>query len=1061
MSVPPPSSHIDPLIGYSTDTLSFISKIGEGGMGAVYRGVQIHLDRHVAIKVLSSRLVSDTAFLERFSREARLLARLNHPHIVACHDFCPIVGPNGSKPYVMVMEFIDGCTLYQRSCDGLKTRDALELYRQVAEGLAAAHREGILHRDLKPDNILVTRDHVAKIVDFGLAKNSSGEETRRLTLAGVILGTPSYMAPEVCRGGEPTPLADCYSLGCSLFHTLTGQLPFPWTTALETIQHQIHTPPPKLSSFRSNMAYLDAFMDRCLAKDPSQRFASAHDLSHELQRIINIADGKSNKEPSLYENVRVIPGNAAPKNQIHPPISALGLHAFSSDVKDSSHSDGTSFAAAPLPDVHSSSSPISPPASLLLSPSIALPAGNHSALPIAAPQVSQAPDALLLVPLPEKPKPIETAPAYEKPKGPSDEELRAAELKRKLLAQRSEELKVHHSTPQGDSIGHERLGDLHAGEGRYRQALQEYQRAVTAVTRPDNRIPLLNKIQQLQKQQRHRLLLRSGFAVILGVCVIFSAGIITSHLAPPADKKISSSVTPNSLPLAPSEEIAKRITQLEASAANPSIPYSDLLKRGRELLPISGSHAHRVHKIITDAESYNHTIDLLIQDITNDWDTHPEQALEKTKKLRHDDLRFDTALLSRLPVPGKLVLHTTPEQSVEIRINERLVPATQEIIFCRSAITPVKIEVKAPHYETWSQVIVPTTDAQTIHVYLSHQSLWHYSTTDDATLFLHNNRLSILTAQSVTAIDPATGSVLSTLGIHQVNTSEKSFFLHAPVIRDKNKSFTVTASSGEIIQLSDTTTSPPIIIKNKNPVLAFADRELYLRSNVPGRFILEQEADAYALAAYKVGGDLLWRKIITSKHAPWLTAEEQRLVVVDDRSITCYDQEGAMLSEQPLPTGMRDGPLLSLSHGTTLVLPITTGAIVLHTSTEKGYDVAINPSELTSTVKTTYAAAGDFLLSGDSRALSLYRWHEKSLVFQWTISAPDRRYWIGGFSISSEYASACDDQGTLHLYRLLDHSTAATLNFPAPLTKPIIITPQSIIVQGSDNRTITAYPIVK
>lgn len=281
----------DSLIGHQTSDLRFDRLIGRGAMGSVYQGVQLSLNRTVAIKVIAPHLAQDPDHRTRFDREARTLGRLVHPNIIACHDVALCPGPDGHELFLMVLEFVDGWNLGSLlKQDQLTVRRVLDLHRQAAEALSYAHGMGIIHRDIKPDNIMVTRQGHAKVADFGLAK---AEDSTLVTHTGVILGSPAYMSPEACQGQALSSQSDLYGLGCSLFHCLSGSPPFPGSSSLQVLNLHVHAPVPLLSSRRPDLAMLDQMLLRLLAKDPQERYKNGSVLAHDLKELIPLIPGRS------------------------------------------------------------------------------------------------------------------------------------------------------------------------------------------------------------------------------------------------------------------------------------------------------------------------------------------------------------------------------------------------------------------------------------------------------------------------------------------------------------------------------------------------------------------------------------------------------------------------------------------------------------------------------------------------------------------------------------------------------------------------------------------------
>jgi serine/threonine protein kinase/Tol biopolymer transport system component len=291
------------------------SPLGAGGMGEVYRARDTRLDRIVAIKVLPSSFAANADRLQRFEREARSVAALNHPNILAVHD----IGTHDGAPY-MVCELLEGETLRERLQGGvLSPRKAIEIAVPIAQGLAAAYDKGIIHRDLKPENIFLTKDGRVKILDFGLAKMARGETGASsnvqtltsadvsLTEAGQVLGTAGYMSPEQVRGVMIDHRSDIFVFGAILFEMLSGQRAFRRDTAAETMTAILKEDLPELTEMnRSISPALDRVVRHCLEKNPDQRFQSARDLAFDLEALSPTSSSTLGKvaQPSAVQRVR-------------------------------------------------------------------------------------------------------------------------------------------------------------------------------------------------------------------------------------------------------------------------------------------------------------------------------------------------------------------------------------------------------------------------------------------------------------------------------------------------------------------------------------------------------------------------------------------------------------------------------------------------------------------------------------------------------------------------------------------------------------------------------------
>ena len=287
MSVASPDRHVGRVLGgqYRVEAL-----LGSGGMGAVYRGTQLSVQRAVAIKLIGTGHPDPEHTFLRFRREAEATARLNHPNTVRLFDF----GMTETHELFMVMELLEGCDLAARLQRGpLPLADALRVVRQVLAALSEAHALGIVHRDLKPGNVFLSRvqggDSFVKVMDFGIAGIAAGHDAQRITVTGAVMGTPAYMSPEQAQGKPVDARSDLYSIGVMLFEMLTGKPLFEADTLVSMLVAHVTQPPRPLAQAGAHFPELprvQALLDRLLAKQAADRFGSAAEVAQHVEALL-------------------------------------------------------------------------------------------------------------------------------------------------------------------------------------------------------------------------------------------------------------------------------------------------------------------------------------------------------------------------------------------------------------------------------------------------------------------------------------------------------------------------------------------------------------------------------------------------------------------------------------------------------------------------------------------------------------------------------------------------------------------------------------------------------
>ena len=278
------------------------SRLGKGGMATVFRGTDRLLGRTVAVKVLAAEFANDRKFVERFQREAQAAAGLNHPNVVSVFD----IGSADGLHYI-VMEFVEGRTLADiiREEGALPPQRAAEIAVAVCRALSTAHEKGMVHRDVKPGNVLLTPDDGVKVADFGIARVTAGEP---LTATGSVMGTASYLSPEQAKGEKVDARSDIYSLGCVLYEMLTGRAPFEADTPVSIAYKHVEEEPTAPSTVNPAVPHeLEAVVMKALAKDPADRHHSTAEMASDLRQAAAAAADEATKVISPEDRTAVLP----------------------------------------------------------------------------------------------------------------------------------------------------------------------------------------------------------------------------------------------------------------------------------------------------------------------------------------------------------------------------------------------------------------------------------------------------------------------------------------------------------------------------------------------------------------------------------------------------------------------------------------------------------------------------------------------------------------------------------------------------------------------------------
>lgn len=324
--------HMDPLIGQTIGNYLVMQKLGEGGMGSVYLGEHPTIGKRVALKVLHPEFSTNPDVIERFFTEARAVNAIAHPNIVDIVDYGVIEdSARGGRLVYITMEYLQGRTLTEvlREESPLSPERAFAITLQVASALAASHRCNVIHRDLKPDNIMLTsrgsEPETVKLLDFGIAKLTTDGQASKRTRTGLVLGTPAYMSPEQCEGSAKVDQrADVYALGICLYEMLVGRVPFLGESYGEVLVQHLTQPPLAPSHYRMLPAHVEQVVMKALEKRPELRYPTMDEFRYALMDPIGYVEGHGGLFDFMAAELSTTPMTPVPR--IPPPLPSLSLH---------------------------------------------------------------------------------------------------------------------------------------------------------------------------------------------------------------------------------------------------------------------------------------------------------------------------------------------------------------------------------------------------------------------------------------------------------------------------------------------------------------------------------------------------------------------------------------------------------------------------------------------------------------------------------------------------------------------------------------------------------------
>ncbi|MEK7411981.1 MAG: protein kinase [Planctomycetota bacterium] len=1095
----------DRLIGRALRGCQIDRKLGEGGMGSVYHATQLSLDRSVAIKVLPPELARNRNFIQRFEREAKSLARINHPNILQIYDFGEDVQLG---VYFMIIEYVDGWDIGEllRRQPYLSQVESMDIVRQALLGLEQAAEKGVIHRDIKPDNLMLSTSGLCKVSDFGLAKGHHDET--EVTTVGVRVGTPAFMSPEQCDGVDVDSRSDVYNLGCTVFLMLTGRLPYDGETPFSIMLKHKVDPIPSVRTFRPDLDQrVDALVQRMMAKNPAHRCRDLRDLIDETEHLLVDLTGTASILRKTNGPIRALIQQSSGRGAVTARTTRVGKRGSdrlraqppsTSPVVPTTrgHAPQTNRipGAATVPEWLR---PVDPPtpapstASASAQPAV----GSRSELARAmgganAAAKSTVPPPSLQTPFPGAPTPLP--------------ETRRASTSTALLPAVLDRVRERGIRAEVAAIaaGAQRL----AANGSWEQAGAEWRRA-SQLARDIVESRRLSDLsfEAAKRAQRRKLIRRTAFVfgtmLLIGINLWIWPPVIHRLLAerervridaisnqPERSRRLREFAAENQggwlwyrvlfrrgyeVPSATAAATAAEVVPLPdtrgrsasppRSDAGTSRPKDDLQHAAADPA-LSWQQVHTLAKQRAAAGDTNAAVlvataehqiaaanELRTQlDVAKGQGRHAE-ALELAQQLLHEHPRAGV-LLQDLPLPTQVrVLDgdtgVTITDATIVADGIHVLGGTGRI--CRSARNEVKLDISARGFAPLRSVIAasPAREVTTLDIRLAPCPLWSIAAPAFKPTWVRlipaGTGIAVLSPAGVSILDPASGTARS-VTLPGMGAS--------PWWSANENGWWFATADGEQRHLPPSLDRTVAVRRLGGAPLALLEVDLFYRAGSRLLVTVESSNDDRALVA-REGIKTTWRIAGISGHSePLLRRADDKIVAIDDQIVRIVEEDGTVSRRLPL-RGTRTGPWAELPGNRLLVA--TTAGIDLVQLGAGGAQIVANAWLAEVGPAIPASASGQVVIARSNRRIDLAEWTGDAFRQRLFASTSGKPAFA---SVANNVAAIADESGSITLLRLTDGVTLRRFSRGMALaTAPLLVA--DMVIVAEQNGVIAGYRI--